>query len=522
MNGRLEKMKTKYISPANALLGGALLAMAGFTAPAHAIKITVDTGVSAMVGVDAITDAMNHVTYAKETLLKGGANIQAATDKSDTTTYYKAMPDHRVFFMTKLGRSTTDQTLNVVVTLDGMVFSDDAMLTVGGTAVDEAEASREGDAGASKGLWILTNSLIGDTALFRLDAPLAVSEGGGSINVAVSDPGFTVPGFDGAENHPLANAVRIATALQEMVELPDMSPEAKADVGFMGFGGTARNLEKDASLGTIMLGVKTGLRDAQEKFDETGESIDMVTALHDAAGATPRVSGITVEEDSVTTATENPVTIAGTTSFIGQKGKFGLAEKQGDCLTINDIRKTSTTSPTMILDEIKGQMASTFIVEQILCVMVDGETVIPETGAYTVETSYKGLANAAFPPAGGTYSLAAIGRNGTTFRIPYITTDAGYNQRFVIVNRGSATTYSFGEFEVEEARGVMVAAGMDASGGLPQGTTVLRAEDVVDITGGSRVAGTLTIVADKGTIDAAVQQVNLENRTVDTVYLTSR
>jgi hypothetical protein len=517
MNGRLEKMKIKDIASTNALLGGALLAMAGFSAPVHAIKITVVENIDAM-GVMAITEAMNHVSYAKETLLKAEANTQAATDKSDTTTYYKVVPTHRVFFNTKLGRNVNTQTLNVVVTLDGMVFSGDAELA---TTTDRGtDASREGDAGASRGLWILTGSMINDATLFRLDALLAVSEGGGSINVAVSDPGFTVPGFDSAENHPITNAVRLATALQETVELPAKSPEAKVDVGFMGFGGTTRNLTKAASLGTIKLGVKPDLRNAQSPFVPGGGS-DIVTALHSDAG----VSGITVAEEATTTATENPVTIAGTTSFIGQKGKFGLVATPatpGDCSSIEDIRKTSATSPSMILDEIKGQMAITFIMEQTLCVMVDGETVIPETGAYTVETSYKGLANAAFPPAGGTHALAAIGRNGTTFRIPYITTDAGYNQRFVIVNRGAATTYSFGEFEVEEARGVMVAAGMDASGGLPQGTTVLRAEDVVDITGGSRVAGTLTIVADDSTIDAAVQQVNLENRTVDTVYLTSR
>ena len=509
-------MKTKYISPANTLLGGALLAMVGLSAPAHAIKITVDTNVSDEAGVTAITDAMNHVSYAKETLLKGDANTQAATDKSDTTTYYKVIPSHRVFFMTKLGRDTTSQTLNVVVTLEGMVFSGDASLAITAGAGDDA--SREGDAGTSRGLWILTGSEIDDETLFRLDAPLAISEGGGSINVAVSDPGFTVPGFDSAENHPLANAVRVATALQETVALPATSPEAKVDVGFMGFGGTERNLTKNASLGTIMLGVKMGLRDAQAAFDGS-DPTDMVTALHADSTASPAVSGITVAEDAATTATENPVTIAGTTSFIGQKGEFGLAATPGDCSSINDIRKTSTTSPSMILDEIKGQMAITFTMMQTLCVMVDGETSIPETGPYTVETSYKGLANAAFPPAGGTHALAAIGRNGTTFRIPYLTTADGYNQRIVIVNRGSATTYEFGEFEMEA--GVTVTPGEMASGDLPEGTTVLRASNVATIDGGSRASGTLTVVADSNTIDGAVQQINLESRSVDTVYLKS-
>jgi hypothetical protein len=520
MNGRLEKMKTKYVASTNALLGGALLAMAGFSAPVHAIKISVDTEVDQAAEVMEILPADNHVSYAKETLSKATDKVQKAASSSDSTTYYKLEPRHRVFLTTELSREVANQTLNIVASLTGMVFTGEtAVLKVGEQAA--VPASRGGDDGADKALWIVTGTAdIPSDTLFRMDADFAVSGSGGSLNVMVEDSGFTISGFDSTESHPLSSAVRVAPALQEMVALPSMSPEAKVDVGFLGFGGTARSLDKDASLGSIMLGVKLDLRDAQKEFNNL---TDMVTVLVDTpgVGGDAAQTGITQVDDG-TGAAENSVTIAGATSFIGQKGEFGLAGAADCSGTITEIRKMSTTTPSRILDDITGRKASEFTTAGMhLCVVVDGETPIPETGAYTVQTSYKGLADAAFPPAGGSHVLAAIGRNGTTFRIPYITTDAGYNQRFVIVNRGAATTYSFGEFEVEEARGVMVAAGMMASGDLPEGTTVVTASNIVDITGGSRAAGTLTIVADESTIDAAVQQVNLGNRTVDTVYLTS-
>ena len=93
------------------------------------------------------------------------------------------------------------------------------------------------------------------------------------------------------------------------------------------------------------------------------------------------------------------------------------------------------------------------------------------------------------------------------------------DQRIVIVNRGRATTYNFGEFAHEAD--VMVMDGPKVSGDLPMGTTVLISTDVVEITGKTRASATLSIVADPSTIDAAIQQVTIMGGNVDTVYLTS-
>ena len=111
-----------------------------------------------------------------------------------------------------------------------------------------------------------------------------------------------------------------------------------------------------------------------------------------------------------------------------------------------------------------------------------------------------------------------IRRDGTTFRIPFITTSQQFQQRFSIVNRGVATTYAISELHAQS--GVTVATGVKATGALPQGQTVLMASDIVEITGGTRAAATLSVVADPSNIDASIDIINPETGAVDTVYLT--
>ena len=53
------------------------------------------------------------------------------------------------------------------------------------------------------------------------------------------------------------------------------------------------------------------------------------------------------------------------------------------------------------------------------------------------------IVNAAFPPSGTTLELGYVMRDGTTVQIPYLTQFGDYNQRVVIVNRGTAADYSF-------------------------------------------------------------------------------
>ena len=139
---------------------------------------------------------------------------------------------------------------------------------------------------------------------------------------------------------------------------------------------------------------------------------------------------------------------------------------------------------------------------------------IPDT-PFTATVTYSGVTGAVAPRAPMTVTVGSIERSGASYRIPYLTTHSSYNQRVVIMNRGAAATYSFGGFQVES--GMTATVGSMASGTLPSGLTVVRSTNIVS--GVTRAAATLSIAASPGNISAAVQQVNLKNGSVDTVYL---
>ena len=347
--------------------------------------------------------------------------------------------------------------------------------------------------------------------LLALTAKFAVSENGGTISRTVHNA-TTPPGL----GIPRTSKTRTATivvrpALRETVNPTKPAPVAKVASRFTNFGGSARSPVLRTSLGTVAIGVVSpNLRHAQAATDvDAGANVESLVDI-----APPALSSGPIA---------NPVTFSGNFDFVKT---VALAT---DCRAGPFLTELLVPSA----DETRPRDATTFPEGRVdvpgtgdepadalhLCLEVDGKTAIPATDTYKVMTSYRGIADAAFPPAGAERELAGIKRDGANFRIPYITTADGYIQQFVIVNRGYATTYRFGEFQTQD--GVTVAAGMAASGDLPEGMTVLSASDVVTITDGFEAAGSLAIVADKSSIDAAVQQVNRRNRSVDTVYLTA-
>jgi hypothetical protein len=155
-----------------------------------------------------------------------------------------------------------------------------------------------------------------------------------------------------------------------------------------------------------------------------------------------------------------------------------------------------------------------------LCNRTDGVEIIPKS-AYTVGINYtagNGSSAGALDFTG--LVIGAIGRNGTTQNINYLTTFSSYNQRVYITNRGTAdATYSFA-FQTED--GTTATAGTAATG-TSKGSSVLvlKAADIVTLTGKTRTAATLSIVGTPGNFGIATQQVNLSNGATDTVLYKS-
>jgi len=151
-----------------------------------------------------------------------------------------------------------------------------------------------------------------------------------------------------------------------------------------------------------------------------------------------------------------------------------------------------------------------------LCVDVDGTEVINES-AYSLTFEWD-TGTRPTPAADQTISMGAISRNGTTVQIPYLTTFADYNQRLVVVNRGASDADYSITFTTEGD--TTATAGTAATGTVPAGEVLsLKATDIVSLSGRTRTAATLIVVAPSANIDVATNQVNLSDGSTDTVVL---
>jgi len=231
-----------------------------------------------------------------------------------------------------------------------------------------------------------------------------------------------------------------------------------------------------------------------------------------ASGALDAGDGAAATLADMITAATSTVTISG--DFSVATHSLGLSATAGTCAT-----QTGLTANT----DGDGATATTLTVLNAtpnLCYEVDsGTDAIPE-GDYTVAIGYTSNSTTAVSPttsASGT--IGSVAHNGTTVQLPYLTTFTDYNQRLVMVNRGSSdAAYTVSAFQTED--GTTAAAGTDASGTIPAGgSTVVKVSDVVTLTGGTRSAGTVNIVAASGNISVATTQVNLSDGGTDTISL---
>ena len=141
--------------------------------------------------------------------------------------------------------------------------------------------------------------------------------------------------------------------------------------------------------------------------------------------------------------------------------------------------------------------------------MMDGYmmTVTPMSGPST--------GRSAGPAASG--AAGSIDRNGTTVNIAYLSTNEAYNQRLVIVNRGSRDAdFWMDDFQTEE--GVSITG--EISGTVMAGTRmVVRVQDVLnssDEIGAPRASGTLNLTAREGAVSVMTIQENLGTGQLDT------
>ncbi|RZL18766.1 MAG: hypothetical protein EOO89_05270 [Pedobacter sp.] len=237
-----------------------------------------------------------------------------------------------------------------------------------------------------------------------------------------------------------------------------------------------------------------------------------------AAGATDATGTAVTALNQVidTSATKSKLAVTGDLSFIGITDAATTATK----LTFGGVN-ADTATPA-------ASLASTGTLSTLTGITLGGAgnniivtgnpANVMNAADYTLTFTPTPITNAAYPPAPVSGSLGSITRNGTTIQVPYVTTFSDYNQRLVLVNRSSLSAPYKITFTPEA--GVTATAGTAATGTLAPGKTlIVKATDIVTLTGATRTAATIVITAPTTTIDAATTSVNLSDKSTDTVKL---
>jgi hypothetical protein len=362
----------------------------------------------------------------------------------------------------------------------------------------------------------------------NVTASYAVSEGGGSATVTLTNQtlrGLNIPGVSGTETHGPANVIKIASALKETPMGNDLTASVESsfkkftgdmtvgNLGSITVGFNAHRRANESSGVTNVAGLEDILVTGQTTTGNTTTANSSVSFMGDFSFT----EKVFVHGDDDCGAADD--TDGGDEDPASEERDIRVMEGEGDAAVVTGTTKAVNldATPTSDSDALTGFMG-------YLCIMVQGDDTddmdaprIPDTDAYTAMGSYKALANAASGPMGMERMLGEINRDGTTVRIPFVTTYDGYNQRIVFVNRGGEVRYEI-EFKPEEGT---MADPMDMEGMLPVGTTMMRATDIVTLTGVSkRSAASIIIEAQPHTIDVATVTVNKSVGSTDTVIYT--
>ena len=495
-----------------------LAAVLGSTA-AHAVKVCTSAPTD-RAGLEAATCA-DSTTFALETALEGATNTTAASDSSDTATYYNIATGQIILAApADIGGGGDDYT--VTVTLSGMVFSTaPSLAATGGTSPAFGTASG-GTAGDAAVEFELSSGLIDATeSVLVVTGDFAVSAGGGTATLTVANP--SLQGTKTATHGP-ANVVVMAAALDEKVVALNATADVAAD-GFLKFVDSRTT----ASLGTVEIGYKAmhrllsdgsaadALSDIMQIGNNTaGEPNSSVSFSGDFSFA----SRVFLHGDGDCGAATGDAHIAdpnSDTDLASAETDLRVMEGMGD-----DAMVTGTTMAVTVETLTSG---ATPPAPLHLCIMVvdpdaDGAMPIPipPAEAYTAMGSYTALADAAIGPVPEEQTLGRIRRNGVTYHLPYLTVNAKYSQRLRIVNRGPEANYAI-DYHGDGDIGLVTDGMLDEDSIT---VMLVGGDNAIVMPGGDRksTSATLMIEGQSKDIDVATTQTNRDTGASDTVVYT--
>ena len=483
------------------MLGRKTLGVAGAAIVGSAALLATNTA-SAVINIDTGAGVM----VAKETLLDS-----AVTTPSGTTTKYYDLAESSTGgeydLMVKQGVGFGSGTIYLRIELMNMVFNSDT-----GT-ITPTNANTDGSAlalvsGGTEGDNSVVISIAGDPQATGNDVLTIPAE---SISVLPDAAGSVK-----ATWHRESLDAALGTSAMRTV----MADDVVKVVDGLEEKGTSSGSMSDVASGFSMFvaGDDNSATDAQIGYVRI-RAADNV--MHRAATAVRGPGSFVAEATDAVTVTfkgdfaNHTFTVRPMMDCTGTVTSTATLNKDKNELAVSLENAAGTAADDTEDEEATPQTKKVVMLALCMEVAEDNTKPIPNT-AYTAAVKYTKLANAMFPRADQTVTVGSIGRTGTTVQIPYLTTYEGYNQRLVLSNRGSAEAEYMIKFRPEA--GVMATAGDAAEGMLPPGsTTILKATDVVELTGGSRTAATVTVVADSSMIDVSSVIVNRESRDTDTV-----
>lgn len=290
----------------------------------------------------------------------------------------------------------------------------------------------------------------------------------------------------------------VANALTTTISGSESTADVNASPAFTKFTGNTF----DATIGNVKFVL------ADNAVDATGTAVNTLAQVIDVA------------------ASKSKLAVTGDLSFIGLTNAATTATK----LKFNGVNADTATDAA---SKVSTGTLSTLGAQNVgstttpgagndIVITANGTDLI-NAGSYSLTFTPTAIASAKFGVSPVSGAIGSIKRNGATAQVPYLTTNTGLNQKLVLVNRSSSDTTYTVTFTPEA--GVTATAGAKASGTLAKNSTlVLRATDVVTLTGGSRTAATVVALSPASVIDAATQTVVTDTASVsygsnDTVNL---
>ena len=467
---------------------------------------------NAVIDLDATDKTAPSATYAKESL-------KAKVD-DDSMYYVVTNANDAMDVSVALGVAgagvTTDDVI-ITYTLEGMVFNTpltDASISAGITGPSLSSGGMKNDTVAifagKRG-----DSTSGTDVVLEVTDFGIMSDGSGSISVTIINlqqrailqnvPGVEDPGTKMA-SYP--GAVAVKSGVKATATPNDLMATVSNSFQSFGLDADADNAPiLTATLGSFTVGLAAAAAPLQRAADDGAE-------ISGDAGALVAITGTTV---NTVGDNDSSVTIMGDFSFVAN----AWLDSAADCTTTGtDLRVMDSANMVTDTTKLQAQALGYVLANPNLCITVPAHTAempvsIP-AASYRAMVSYKaGTEEGMMLPADASYDLGKITRDGTTIRLPYVSTHDKFHQRIRIVNRSSVEVRYEMEFHGEDDM-----AGADATGMLGANSIMvlsLSDNDVVTPGNGNNTSATIIVEAPPTMIDVATVQVNRTTGASDTV-----